>query len=795
MVISSLVYVGCENLKDDDNNTVSSNTTYILQHSIKPVGTISGKIIDRHTENPVGGAVVSVGYDGNIVTATTDVSGSFSFANVPCNYDATTKTNTGTYQLTVSLVNVNKTIPDSLPKYREYNVNNTLTVTFIDLAKNDTSKNKVPAEGLEANIRFDIGKMNTTIKGMIVDDSNAPVANATVYLEEFGNSDVLQTTTTDSMGKYTFVKVEGGTTINISARSFDGTLEGQLPGSFSLPINKNSIDLRSQVNIERIVISSADNVLPYVTKITPENLADVSPAGLTIVYKFSEPIKQTAYTNTKIPAGLGTIIDDINFNFVGFKKASGNAIASLDWDSTYTSLTITPTEVVGSAKYSINISAALANMTDRAGKAFAAKAIIGDFETLTFSTFGGSAVPAIPVLVRKVVPNKFDQLNFTGGQVSLQWNYDASARSYNLYRSTNEGHFELIQQNIVGQQTTTNTGSLVNLQNANNPLRAISVRYYVKGVSKDLVEGPVSNIITITDAVKPVLNSVSVVTTSAGNHLFTLKFSEPLTISTAELLTNYIFTNTDTVSLIMVQADYIGFENNAYVVQLYVTSVPSSLPTGYTLTVAASVSDLAGNGMNTTSNSFTTIPPSPVLTLPINNQVGVSTKPTSLSWKPTNGATSYRLQISNSINFFGIVKDTTDIAVNNASFTSLTNNTQYFWRIAAINSAGQGNFSSANTFSTIGVPVLTSPASGSVGQSTTPQLTWTGTAGATSYTVEVATDLAFSNTVVIQKDILATNFTVPNALAGTTLHYWRVTATNNTTGAISVSAVSFFTTL
>ncbi len=76
-----------------------------------------------------------------------------------------------------------------------------------------------------------------------------------------------------------------------------------------------------------------------------------------------------------------------------------------------------------------------------------------------------------------------------------------------------------------------------------------------------------------------------------------------------------------------------------------------------------------------------------------------------------------------------------------------------------------------------GAPVLTSPADNAVGVALpSVVLTWNAIAGVTSYTVETATDAAF--TIGVTTNNVTTNsYTAASLLAGTT-YYWRVTATN-----------------
>ncbi|MBI2427444.1 MAG: hypothetical protein HYV29_01350, partial [Ignavibacteriales bacterium] len=56
-----ILITGCK--KDEEGNLVvdTENTEW---YTLKPVGTISGKIVDRHTEKPVQGAVVSIAFNG-----------------------------------------------------------------------------------------------------------------------------------------------------------------------------------------------------------------------------------------------------------------------------------------------------------------------------------------------------------------------------------------------------------------------------------------------------------------------------------------------------------------------------------------------------------------------------------------------------------------------------------------------------------------------------------------------------------------------------------------------------------
>lgn len=89
-------------------------------------------------------------------------------------------------------------------------------------------------------------------------------------------------------------------------------------------------------------------------------------------------------------------------------------------------------------------------------------------------------------------------------------------------------------------------------------------------------------------------------------------------------------------------------------------------------------------------------------------------------------------------------------------------------------------------------PVLSSPLEKATGIATSPALLWSPSAGALTYRVQIATRSNFSATVVDQSG-LTTTATSATGLAGSTLHYWRVAA-SNAQGTSAWSASWVFTT-
>ncbi len=91
------------------------------------------------------------------------------------------------------------------------------------------------------------------------------------------------------------------------------------------------------------------------------------------------------------------------------------------------------------------------------------------------------------------------------------------------------------------------------------------------------------------------------------------------------------------------------------------------------------------------------------------------------------------------------------------------------------------------------VPILASPADGASGVPVDLTLTWNASNGATSYGVQVSTDLNFSTTVVNQSGVTTTSFDL-SGLSSVTTYYWRVNAANSG-GTSAYSSVFDFTTI
>jgi hypothetical protein len=120
------------------------------------------------------------------------------------------------------------------------------------------------------------------------------------------------------------------------------------------------------------------------------------------------------------------------------------------------------------------------------------------------------------------------------------------------------------------------------------------------------------------------------------------------------------------------------------------------------------------------------------------------------------------------------------IAVNGNGNTTATGAPWTFTTVAAASPPGPFN--------------LVSPANSATGVSLTPTYSWTASAGASTYTLQVALDATFTNIVINKTGIVATSDTPATALAAGTLHYWQVIAVNGQGNTTATGAPWSFTT-
>lgn len=131
--------------------------------------------------------------------------------------------------------------------------------------------------------------------------------------------------------------------------------------------------------------------------------------------------------------------------------------------------------------------------------------------------------------------------------------------------------------------------------------------------------------------------------------------------------------------------------------------------------------------------------------------------------------------------FSSLAFDDSMITTMSRQVNTLNSSTTYYWRVNARNSSGTSGWSGTWSFVTASspqAPTLASPVEGATGQSTTPTLNWNTSTGATSYALQVSLYANFSS-VIVGTYVTGNTSQSVGPLNGTTIYYWRVSATNN----------------
>ncbi|MBI5325842.1 MAG: M6 family metalloprotease domain-containing protein [Ignavibacteriae bacterium] len=176
--------------------------------------------------------------------------------------------------------------------------------------------------------------------------------------------------------------------------------------------------------------------------------------------------------------------------------------------------------------------------------------------------------------------------------------------------------------------------------------------------------------------------------------------------------------------------------------------------------------------------SFSTSLSSPRLSAPPDGNLFVRISDT-LRWKPVNGAANYGIHISESLEFTPVIINDFSLTDTLYNYKNLVNNTKYYWRVAAKNSNGTGEWSEVWNFTTrIATPIHLTPAKDAIKIMSSGNLTWTSVEGADKYNIQLSERNDFSNFVINGENIINNSIYYGN-LKYETEHFWRINASNS----------------
>lgn len=194
---------------------------------------------------------------------------------------------------------------------------------------------------------------------------------------------------------------------------------------------------------------------------------------------------------------------------------------------------------------------------------------------------------------------------------------------------------------------------------------------------------------------------------------------------------------------------------------------------------------------------ISTKPLVPVLVSPENGALSISLAPV-LNWNKAVGADYYDVQLSTNSYFSDLHLDTTGVLTDELEVFNLESNTNYYWRVRALNDGGASNWSGYYWFKTQvpvpAAPMLGSPEDGAQDVPISTNIYWNSAEYATHYRVEVDTVSNFTTALIDSTVDAGTNNMMLPDLTYNITYYWRVFA-SNATGESEASQIWSFTTI
>ena len=205
----------------------------------------------------------------------------------------------------------------------------------------------------------------------------------------------------------------------------------------------------------------------------------------------------------------------------------------------------------------------------------------------------------------------------------------------------------------------------------------------------------------------------------------------------------------------------------------------SSSVSGTTHTVTAT----DNTGLKGTSPNITTVVSRPSVPTPLSpsyGAVGLALNPT-LRWSSSPGATSYNVQVSDTIGFLPPLRVSQSVSDISLGIVGLNYKIKYYWRVSATNASGTSAYSTPYVFTTQLSPVpppaapdLSQPADGATGVPTAAPITWLASGNATIYHLQIAENVMFTPTIFDMTNV--NGFGAMVALRASTTYFWRVSA-------------------
>jgi len=364
-------------------------------------------------------------------------------------------------------------------------------------------------------------------------------------------------------------------------------------------------------------------------------------------------------------------------------------------------------------------------------------------------------------------PNNYAAQNVTSNSFMANWSSVQLANSYKIDVSTNST-FSSILPNYNG---LTISGTNINIVGLN-----ANTTYYcrVKAISNNTTSSYSNTISVKTNIPAPIVNQTTMITENSFNCNW-----ESVTGATGyqlDVSTNISFSSYQT-----------GYSNLAVT---NTSKIVSGLTPGTNYFFRVRAVNSNGVSQNSETTNIITKPGSPIA----NQATNINNSWFVANWNGTTGASSYQIDVSTDDDFSSFVGNYNNysITVTSTAITALNSNTNYYYRVRAVNSSGAGQYSSIINLKTApSTPEITSI--NNVGSGSF-KVNWYSVPGATTYQIDVSTNSNFNTFVQGYNNatVTGTNLTVTGLSAGNN-YFVRLRASNGTSTSNNSNTASTIT--
>ena len=277
-------------------------------NTLAPKGTLQGAVVDAYDQKPLGGAKVTINYEGASRTYTTGADGTFSFVDIPASANPNgDEAATGTYTVVLDMTGVT----EGGRKYKPFRTQR-VTVQFTQLTQPVTAgavgtttanADRNPVSYLVSNVNFSVQQARATLSGKVLSAPDLRPLETQLLLVSTGGGSVptgataAVATSAEADGAFSFTEVEEGVSYRLVLANQGLVLDTSSANNYA-GASVYAAELGAVTNFSPVVVQARpaqDTQAPYVVSADPtdEQVLPRASANKSIAFTFSEKMNVT----------------------------------------------------------------------------------------------------------------------------------------------------------------------------------------------------------------------------------------------------------------------------------------------------------------------------------------------------------------------------------------------------------------------------------------------------------------------------------------------------------------------